>query len=68
MFPKAHAAAYIMMVPEYAKVYHPLAYYAAYFGIRAKAFNYEIMSGSEKLNYYVRTIKEEKKRVNYQKR
>lgn len=45
MFPKAHAAAYIMMALRVAwyKVYHPLAYYAAYFGIRAKAFDYETM-------------------------
>ncbi len=45
MFPKAHAAAYVMMAWRiaYCKVYHPLAYYAAYFSIRAKAFSYEIM-------------------------
>ncbi|MCR5281836.1 MAG: PolC-type DNA polymerase III, partial [Lachnospiraceae bacterium] len=45
MFPKAHAAAYVMMAWRvgYCKVYYPLAYYTAYFTIRAKAFNYEIM-------------------------
>jgi DNA polymerase-3 subunit alpha (Gram-positive type) len=45
MFPKAHAAAYVMMAFRiaYFKVYHPLAYYAAYFSIRASAFNYELM-------------------------
>ena len=45
MFPKAHAAAYVMMAWRiaYCKVYHPLAYYAAYFSIRAKAFSYELM-------------------------
>ena len=45
MFPKAHAAAYVMMAWRiaYYKIYYPLAYYAAYFSIRAKAFNYEIM-------------------------
>lgn len=45
MFPKAHAAAYVMMAWRiaYCKVYYPLAYYAAYFSIRAKAFSYEIM-------------------------
>ena len=45
MFPKAHAAAYVMMAWRIAwfKVNHPLAYYAAYFSIRAKAFNYDTM-------------------------
>lgn len=45
MFPKAHAAAYVMMSwrVAYYKVYYPLAYYAAYFSIRAKAFSYEKM-------------------------
>ncbi len=45
MFPKAHAAAYVMMAWRiaYCKVYYPLAYYAAYFSIRAKAFSYEMM-------------------------
>jgi DNA polymerase III alpha chain len=45
MFPKAHAAAYVMMAWRiaYYKVYYPLAYYAAYFSIRAKAFSYELM-------------------------
>ncbi len=45
MFPKAHAAAYVMMAFRiaYFKVFHPLAYYAAYFSIRASAFNYELM-------------------------
>lgn len=56
MFPKAHAAAYVMMAFRiaYCKVYYPLAYYAAHFGIRAKAFSYEIMCfGREKLEYYM---------------
>lgn len=45
MFPKAHAAAYVMMAWRiaYCKVYHPLEYYAAFFGIRATGFNYELM-------------------------
>ena len=45
MFPKAHAAAYVMMAWRiaYYKIYEPLAYYASFFSIRADAFNYEIM-------------------------
>ena len=60
MFPKAHAAAYVMMAYRiaYCKVNYPLAYYAAYFGIRADAFSYEIMcQGKETLNYYYREYK-----------
>ena len=52
MFPRAHAAAYVMMALRiaYCKVYYPLAYYAAYFSIRASAFSYEIMcQGKAKL-------------------
>ena len=54
MFPKAHAAAYVMMALRiaYFKVHYPLAYYAAYFSIRASAFNYELMcQGRERLEY-----------------
>ena len=57
MFPKAHAAAYVMMAYRiaYCKVNYPLAYYAAYFSIRADAFSYELMcQGKEKLNYYIK--------------
>jgi hypothetical protein len=45
MFPKGHAVAYVMMAYRvgWYKVYRPLAYYAAYFSIRAKAFSYEKM-------------------------
>lgn len=45
MFPKAHAAAYVMMAWRiaYCKINYPLAYYCAFFSIRAKAFNYEKM-------------------------
>ena len=55
MFPKAHAAAYVMMAWRiaYCKVFYPLAYYAAYFSIRATGFNYEIMcQGRERLEYF----------------
>ncbi|SFP91903.1 DNA polymerase-3 subunit alpha [Lachnospiraceae bacterium XBB1006] len=59
MFPKAHAAAYVMMAWRiaYFKVYYPLAYYAAYFSIRASAFNYELMcQGPEKLKFFMKQI------------
>ena len=43
MFPKAHAAAYVMMAWRVAwcKIHHPLEYYTAYFSIRADGFDYE---------------------------
>ena len=56
MFPKAHAAAYVMMAWRiaYCKVFYPLAYYAAFFSIRANAFSYELMcQGKEKLEYFL---------------
>jgi DNA polymerase-3 subunit alpha (Gram-positive type) len=63
MFPKAHAAAYVMMALRVAwfKVYKPLAYYAAYFGIRSKAFDYETMcQGRDKLEYFMGELKRKK--------
>ncbi|MDT2731602.1 PolC-type DNA polymerase III [Streptococcus parauberis] len=50
MFPKAHAAAYVLMALRvaYFKVHHPLMYYCAYFSIRAKAFELKTMSGGLK--------------------
>ena len=55
MFPKAHAAAYVMNAFRiaYYKIHYPLAYYAAMFSIRCKTFNYEKMAcGREKLEYF----------------
>ena len=60
MFPKAHAAAYVMMAWRiaYCKIFYPLAYYAAFFSIRASAFSYEIMcQGRDKLEYYLADYK-----------
>ncbi len=56
MFPKAHAAAYVMMAWRiaYCKIFYPLAYYAAFFSIRATSFSYELMcQGKEKLEYFM---------------
>ena len=63
MFPKAHAAAYVMMAWRiaYCKVFYPLAYYAAYFSIRATAFSYELMcQGKDTLEGYMRDYKKRK--------
>ena len=60
MFPKAHAAAYVMMAWRiaYCKINYPLAYYAAYFSIRASAFSYELMcQGKERLAYFMSDYK-----------
>lgn len=56
MFPKAHAAAYVMMMWRiaYCKIFYPLAFYAAYFSIRAAAFSYELMcQGKEALERHM---------------
>ena len=62
MFPKAHAAAYVMMAFRIAwfKVHIPEAYYAAYFSIRAKAFDAEYMIfGKEKVREKMKEISDQ---------
>lgn len=49
LFPRAHATAYVMMAYRiaYCKVHYPLAYYAAYFSIRADEFDAnEVVKGA----------------------
>lgn len=63
MFPKAHAVAYVMMGWRiaYYKINYPLAYYSAFFSIRADAFNYEKMcQGEKKLHYYLDDLRKRK--------
>lgn len=59
MFPKAHAAAYIInaLRVAYFKVHYPLYYYAAYFSVRANDFNLEAMvSGKEAVKKCIEAI------------
>ncbi len=66
MFPKAHAAAYVMMAWRiaYCKVFYPLAYYAAYFSIRATGFSYELMcQGEERLRYFMKDYERRKDKL-----
>ena len=59
MFPKAHAAAYVTMAFRIAwfKVHIPSAYYTAYFSIRAKQFDSDIMChGKERVKNKMKEI------------
>ena len=64
MFPKAHAAAYVMMALRvaYFKVHHPIYYYCAYFSIRAKAFDIKTMgAGLDAIKRKMQEITEKRK-------
>ena len=63
LFPKAHAVAYVMMGFRIAwfKVHDPLAFYAAYFSIRAKAFDEKYMCrGMEVVKAKIEEINQKK--------
>ncbi len=65
MFPKAHAAAYVMMAWRIAwfKVNYPDVYYTAYFSIRAKNMDYLMMCrGLETLRFHMKQIKDKDKK------
>ena len=60
MFPKAHAVAYVMMGIRIAwfKIHEPLAYYAAFFTIRATAFDYGLMcQGKAAIDSHIKAYK-----------
>lgn len=62
MFPKAHAAAYVMMAWRiaYCKIHYPLEYYTAYFSVRATGFSYEQMCfGKAKVENAIAVLKGE---------
>ena len=64
LFPKAHAVAYVMMAYRIAwfKVHRPLAFYAAYFTIRAKAFDATVMcQGMEQVKGKMKEIADKDK-------
>jgi DNA polymerase-3 subunit alpha (Gram-positive type) len=66
LFPKAHAAAYVIMAFRIAwfKVHRPLAFYAAYFSIRAVAFNAAAMThGPETVNARMSALKKQSERT-----
>ncbi|MEK3935044.1 PolC-type DNA polymerase III [Sporosarcina sp. FSL W7-1349] len=59
MFPKAHAAAYVLMALRiaYFKVHHPLFYYAAYFTVRATDYDLATMTkGSASIRAQIKEI------------
>lgn len=61
MFPKAHAVAYVLMAYRiaYCKIHYPLAFYAAYFSIRADEFDAEIITkGKEVIKTNIRIIEQ----------
>ncbi len=63
LFPKAHAVAYVMMAFRIAwyKVHRPLAFYATFFSVRAKAFDAEYCcAGKEAVKKKIREIENNK--------
>ena len=63
MFPKAHAAAYMISTLRYAwyKVHHPLEYYCAYFTVRGEDFDAEcVVKGKQAVMQRMAVIEQKK--------
>lgn len=59
MFPKAHASAYVLSALRiaYFKVHHPLAFYAAYFSVRAEEIDaFKVLGGIEAIQRHITAI------------
>ncbi|NLN79986.1 MAG: PolC-type DNA polymerase III [Erysipelotrichia bacterium] len=69
MFPKAHAVAYVMQATRvgYFKVYYPLVFYAVFFSVRSKQFEFETMVlGEDEISTRLEELR--RKTVNRQER
>ena len=59
LFPKAHAVAYVLMAYRiaYCKVHYPKEFYAAYFTVRAKEFDYRhVVKGKAYVKNFIKTV------------
>ena len=62
LFPKAHAVAYVLMAYRiaYCKVHYPKEFYAAYFTVRAKDFDYKhVVKGKADVKNFIKQVYEQ---------